>query len=487
MFEIIDLTGNPIATSADGGTLFARLADLNGPRGDAGYTLRRVPAAPPVETTPAAPAPVEVDRVVIPGKTIDEAGAARIAATRAILTASGIAVPEAWFSAGTDMLPAGEAVFHSIARDFDSQIPFRDAAELAINGIRGQNRRDVIVDPGDVSRIRLEDGWLRINGRRARIGMSALRDLMGKYSEVFPAAGRWASVMGRAALEASIADGFDRWGHRDAADRPVQLRIRDHGVTGEPVVWAVVGAQYPGRPTDADAVLRAMLAQVGNDRTVKGEVTLNPNTGELTARAVWMDRTIKNPKVGDIFQATLIARTRDDAKGAFSGNGGITAIRCINCSLAQSTFGEGRGIHRSQASIDKAVRSAFNGFRKQADDLLSHWGYLTAAELEVEDDDGTPIAAPEEALVKLGETDSDVVAALSGVGVDAPIMGEMLRAAYVGERDAGRMDGSLADVVRAIAKMGQDRRLDNQQRIEAEIASGRLIPILARRAQAATA
>lgn len=468
-YEIIDTTGASLETSTDGAALFARLADLNGPRGDGGYTLRRV----------------EAPRVVIPGKTIDSEGAARIAATRAILTGSGIAAPEAWFAAGTDMLPCGEAVFRSIAQDFERQIPFRDAAELAIQGIIGQNRRDVIVEPGDVSRIRFEDGWLRVNGRKARIGMTALRDLMARFSEVFPAAGRWASVMGRAALEAAIADGFDRW--RGQEDRAVQLRIRDHSVTGEPIVWAVVGAQYPGRPTDADAILRAMLAQVGGDRSVKGEIVVDPNSGEMTARAVWMDRTIKNPKVGDVFQATLVARTRDDAKGAFTGNGGITAIRCINCSLATSTFGEGRGIHRSQASIDKAVKSAFSGFRKQADGLLAHWGYLTSAALEVEGDDGEVIRDFERAIPSLVEGDADVVAALSGLNIEAESAANMMRAAYVGEREAGRVDGTLADVVRIMAKVAQDRRLSNQQRIEMEIASGRLIPILARRAQEASA
>lgn len=438
--------------------------------------------APVVEVVTPAPAPA---RVVVAGKTIDPDAAARIARNRAILTESGIALPEAWFAAGTDMLDCGREAFFSMAREFESQVPFVDAARSAIQAITDQRRVDYVVEPGDVRRIRLEDGWLKFDGREARIGMSALRDLLGKYSEVFPAAGRWASVMGKSALEAAVNDGFDRWS-RENTDRGVQFRTRRHAITGEPIVWAVVGPQYPGRATDADAILKAMIRQIGNDRAVKGEITVDPNNGRMLARAIWQDTTIKNPAVGDIFRATLVGQTRDDAKGAFRGSGGVTAIRCINCSLAESTWGEGRGIHRSVESVLKAVSGSFDGFRGKADKLLSSWGYMTEADLEVETDDGTVLSGTDAVAAYCAQSDV-VLAGWESAGLRADEAEPILLDAVARERDAGRVDGTLADVIRAIAAMAQDRRVDSFARVEIETLSGRLVPILAAAAQEATA
>jgi hypothetical protein len=484
--QIIDGNGKSIVQGI-GADLFARADLLSKP----GYKLV---ALTPTDAAPvAAPFPGSTFGVQTPppakvtGQVTDMAAKARIDADRAAVVACGLKAPEVWFTPGTDMMDCGEQTYFGLKKGYDDLRSFRESAMEGVRFIESLNRTDHVVafDGANVPTVD-GNGNLHVNGHEIRMTAEGLTALLAWFPEVFPSGKSWALQMGPKALGASITDGFERYAamvaRTNGKGKRVQLRVQ--GPADNRALWTVVGPKYPGRATDADAILKRMVAMVDgtpDGGKARGSVTIDPNTSRLNAEVVWWNQHIgANPKVGDVFRAFVRATSRDDGKGAYSGSGGIEAIRCINCSLAESVMEVIRGIHRSEAGVMAAVDAT-----AKAVDMVSPLIQRFAVVAEVDcalnvEQDGATVTLENPAdiygvICADGELLGDV---LKDAGIARDAMVEMLLTAHKGEQAEGRMDGSLADIVRATAKAAQDRKLDVFQRAAIEAGSGRLLRIL---------
>jgi len=496
--QIVDDSGNVLATGL-GADLLSR-ADLLENSSNKLITIDRDPNDNHY-TQGGTADDIDTSHVRTPGQmSTSQSDVARVLEDRAIVAAMGLAAPEAFFAPGTDMMACGEETYHAMKRGYDDLPSFRDAAEAVIKRIEGENRRDYIatVDATNFPTLS-DDGWLRVDGRKTMMSSGGLCALMARFPEVFNggrtagtrenAATRWALDMGPKARAAAITDGFERYAHGvkkgSLKPRKVMLRMRD-GAPGKatPVLWAAMGPKYPARKTDADAILREMInvvaATPGGD-TVRGEVVLDPNTSRVQAEAVYWNTKIVTPKVGDIFRAFVRGSTRDDGMGAFHGSGGVEAIRCINCTTAESVAEIIKGIHRSEAGVMEAVRK-LGGAHSMMEPLLTKWGYVGACDLAlVVDDEGAEVTLSEpDAIFAAICADGELLGeCLKDASIARDTAVELLLSAHKSEAALGRMDGSMLDIVRATAKAAQDRRLDVFQRAAMENASGHMLKILA--------
>jgi len=502
---IVDLSTNAAVVTGSGADMMQRSDLLSQPTR---YALRAVtpPTAPErvVVGSGSAPQPsitvptavTVAARNIVPGVTIDREAEARIESDLSTLDECGLKRPDKWFAAGTDMLDVGHSTYHALHQGYDELPAFREAAEAAISKIEAEHRRDVVVTLDGNRPPRLDtDGRLHIGDESVVVSADGWRAMARMLPEVLPGQSgekSWLVQMSASARAAAVTDAFDRHASAvklGAKTRKVMLRLRDDDKVG-PALWSVNGPRYPGRPTDADAVLRRMIGMVDgtpDGSTARGSVVIDPNTSRMTAEVVWWNTTIVNPAVGDVFRAFVRGSTRDDGLGAYYGAGGVEAIRCINCSTAESVAEVIRGIHRSVDGVLRAV-DATAAARDMITPLLRKWGYvadrdMTLTVVETDPDSGEEVertlVSPDEIFAAICADGDLLGACLKDAGILRDSAVEILLSAHKDETAVGRMDGSALDIVRAIAKAAQHRSLDVFQRAAMERGSGQLLAILA--------
>lgn len=489
--QIIDGNGKSVLLGL-GADLFLRADLLSQP----GYKLVKVdgsdatpPEAPERTVGPTNGANGQTGYTApakVVGTVTDKAAEARILGDRAALRACGLAEPEILYKPGSDMMAGGEEVYFRMEQDYNARPDFDVQARDAIAYVANQHRRDVVVgvDADAYPSVDVQ-GWLHIGGKTAQMSPEGLGALVRKFPEVFPGAERYLLQTGASALGACMTDAFQRYGAGVKSGafkaRSMQLRIKD-GKDGQPVLWAVVGPRYPGRATDADTILGKLVDLLGaGEHMPKGTVAIDPNTSRMVADVAWWNTTIgANPKVGDVFRAFIGMQSRDDGMGAYTGSGGVEAIRCINCTTAQSVAEAARGEHRSVQSVMRAVDATLDA-RNAIGPMLERWGYVANVDCAlVVEEKGEDVTITDRAdIVSTIWSNGDLLAeCLRDVGIARDAAVEMVLSAWKSEDDQGRMDGSLVDTVRAVAKAAQDRRLDVFQRASMEAASGTLLRIL---------
>lgn len=473
---IIDLSTNAHVVTGIGADLFGRSDLLGQPT-----RYKLVTLAVSNNNSPA-PAP---ERIIVPGTSIDPVGKARIEAAEEAMRSTGLAPSATWFAAGTDMLECGEQVFHAEVRKVTDMLPAEVALDAAIAFIASQKRRDCVID--DLGDLTYRDGCLvRADGHKARLSTHALTQLFRRYPEV-KWSDRWATAMSESARDAAINDGIDRWKQmvKDNVVAPRASMLRVMTAKDDRIIYAVVGPTYPARLSDADAILAVVKGKV-QGMGARAEIVIDPNTSRLVGRVAWADTTIVNPKVGDIFNATITFTSRDDAGGRFRGNAGVIRVRCINCSLSETSFGEGDAIHRSaKAVLDAAGRVVANTDKIQP--LLRLWGYLRGSECAVEverenadgDNETVTLTKPEEIATALCSDGEYLAAGLRDAGIARDVAVEIILRGWTTTEAEGDTDGSIADVVNAVTRAAQDRALDRFQQHAMEIAGGRLVKLFA--------
>jgi hypothetical protein len=335
----------------------------------------------------------------------------------------------------------------------------------------------------------LDNGNVVINGHEVSVNADGLSALMGSsflgFSAIADWSPRWALAMSPKVRADAFNEGFDRIKsalRKNNEEKSFLARVRN-GNHGGRVLWSVNGPRYPGRATDADAILQRMIdtmAATPEGRSARGSVVIDPNTSRMTAEVVYWNTTIVTPKVGDVFRAFIRATSRDDGRGAFVGSSGVEAVQCINCTTSESVVEDLRKAHRSAktllATVDKTIGSG-----SRIEPLIARWRKVADVDLSLTIDvDGADRTVSGDDVWAVICNDGDLLAAaLKDAGIQRDIATEMLLSAHRSESALGRMDNTLADIPRAVAKAAQDRRLDLFQRAAVEAMSGQMLAILA--------
>jgi hypothetical protein len=420
-------------------------------------------------------------RVKIAGQTVNESAKARIETMNAAAKAAGFGFDGTLYAFGTDMMECGKDRFHSLVREYADQDLFVDVGAQFIAAVANEHRRDIVIN--DMSTAKLDaDGWLRVDGRKTKLSAGGLVMLMQRFASVFPSARAWATVMSPDARAMAITDGFARLGKLTGTSKGAMLRVRDDAETGEPLVWACVGPSFPGRTSDADEIVRGIIADLrerGVAKDARGIIDYDRPTSRMQAKILYSAEHVTDPAVGDVFRGGIVASTRDDGGGKLRAMSFLERVRCINCTTNEASITEGERIHRGNgAAIVQAAVAAVARGNDRLQPIIDGWRELrnVAFALEV---DGVEVTEVDAVFAAAVDHPDLLAAGLKDAGIGRDVAVEMLLSGWqLGEAD-GDNTGSMADLINAVTRAAQSKELDAFQRFAMERASGMLIPILA--------
>ncbi len=424
-----------------------------------------------------------VPRVEIAGKTVDAVAKIEIDAEERAARSAGFAREAGWFGNGTDMMAEGVAKYHEYARGFEAMGDAEQVLTERINQVIGERRRDVVVDGADIRRIRLsDDGLLSFgNGRKARLTEQAFKQLASRYTGACLDLD-WARKMSPGIRGGAVSEGL---ASLSASQLGSMFRIREQD--GEPTIYALVGPEYPGRKTDADAILREILRQVAGTGA-KAEVTIDPNTTRLQGRIVWSKSMARDPKVGDTFQASIVFSSRDDAQAFLRIWGALLRILCINCTVAEEAAGMEKLRHSKSATTVK-VGAMIDGARAKIEPMLNLWGKTSKLDpvIDLGNDKSLSdiLSKPADIFAELWSNGDLLAKCLKDIGIARDLAAEVCLRGWNTNAANGDQSGSWNDLVNAVSKAAQDRELDRFQRFGMERAAGQLVYVGARLAAAA--
>lgn len=358
-------------------------------------------------------------------------------ATERLADALGVALPDTWFPAGTEMIEAGKQTYRAHARRHEEKDPMKGLAISLAMEIEAENRTAHTIK---LSKLKLKTGE---HGETlvSRDGGSEAYPLTAHAaSQLLSKAG-----MGRASwafmhtMDAQLrADWWERAKTLDTfKDSPAQVVLR-RGPEG-PHIAGILGAKYDIHAAPANVLLRRLAASVSED--ARGVVHYDPVTSDVRVSYSYGAPVEYDAKVGDVFRIGGGFSTNDMGGGSFRVWNEVVRIICINCTImnAQSTERinhQGSFGARIQNSLTDHVRTVHEGGRE----FLDAWNLARDMQVDIDQRLAEYVADIKARLDLRQSTKASLDRALRGAfevepgDTEADVLNAVTRAAHEPER-----------------------------------------------------
>lgn len=393
---------------------------------------------------------------------------------------------EPFYPPGTELIPSGKDTYKQSFHKWADMPPVEDPIQAGINRIRGEKRRDVVVDLRDLQM--REDGMISRDGEKwLPLESKAFDQLIGRISASFfdgdevedPRDPRPKVFYRAGAYLASIpsderAEIFNRemsrfrrdWQPTKRVKNPLaKARIRLDG-NGQPGFFAFLGKDYA--VVDGDKLLETLYERV-EGQGYRGTMLYDAESTRLK-----VDGFIHAPKeldvrVGDIFQGGWQARGNDQGGGSIVVDFNALRVRCVNLTTISAYMNALRRVHRGKAD---EILSDFSGAVESIDEAFSifaeDWGILRKTSVQ---------------KIKLyGATYDDVPSALDALvrqGKIAKSLGDKVAVEAMLTGWRAEPGETLADLINAVSRAAWQSDFDQLDREQLEREAGDLIPVLA--------
>jgi hypothetical protein len=360
-----------------------------------------------------------------------------MAATKRLADALGVALPDTWFPAGTEMIEEGKQTYRAHARRHEEKDPMKGQAISLAMEIEAENRTAFAVDLADLTLKAGAHGETLVS----RDGGSKACPLTAHAAgQLLSRAG-----MGRAAwafmhtMDAQLrADWWKQAKRADAfEDRTVQAVCRK-GPEGYAIA-GILGAKYDIGAAPANVLLRRLAASVSED--ARGDVHYDPVTSDVRVSYSYGAPVEYDAKVGDVFRIGGGFSTNDMGGGSFRVWNEIVRIICINCTIMnaksterinhQGSFGA-----RIQNSLTDHVRTVHEGGRE----FLDAWNLARDMQVDIDQRLAEYVADIKARLSLRQSTKASLDRALRGAfevepgDTEADVLNAVTRAAHEPER-----------------------------------------------------
>jgi hypothetical protein len=375
----------------------------------------------------------------------------------------GLAKHTTFFAPGTKLLDIGHDTFRTYEKLWADSAPIEDAASEVAARIDTEKRLDVVLDARTLKMN--PDGSITRGAASMFLEPRGFEQLVQRLNDVFP---RGHSMM--LALDVDQrADVFNRQVKKLNSERLIMARTRI-GPDVKRQWFASVGARYG--VADANRVLRDIATTV-KGQGLRGNVTYDPATTDVSMTATWHAPHEIDPRVGDVFEVGFKGSTNDAAGGALDFDLLSKCVRCINCTVSVAYIDLVRRVHRgdmtgvmAELTADIArIPAAFGMFAKD-------WRISRETDVSKVSIYGETYATVEDAINGMVATGRIDV----GVGRDATV--EMLLTAH--EVEAKEAPGDrLASILDALTRAAKDALVADCVRDTLQRQAGALVPVFA--------
>jgi hypothetical protein len=358
------------------------------------------------------------------------------------------------------------------------------ALQPAIDAIVAEQRRSVVVDVRNIE-LNYDDGLrIRVPGEKGWLGAKGLpvtSRALGSLCEYNPEYFRHiksglmadpAEDVGAFKFEEKI-ELFNRHQRRllnKQFNRGAHLkRLWARQINGEWQLFVVTGKDHASDKLDG-AVFARLLQEAFRGSQLRGESSYDPNTGTLKFSAWAMPDTITDLSAGDVFKTGISGSTNDMNGGGFKLWSNVIRNLCLNLLILQ--HGKAKlASFTHRADVNKVRRGLQSGIARGTevvDDFRDLWGTLRDVKVEQYDEEGTALS--------MQDVLRDLAKEVKIPGVKRDAMVEALLTGF--EAEPGE---TYADLMNAVSRA---HLLADIDAFAVAQESGRLLPILAKRAKA---